>query len=72
MVIKIRRVGGVCLGGDTGELSEVIDMFYMVAAILINRRRQWHPTPVLLPGNSHGRRSLVGCSPWGCLRVRHD
>ena len=27
-------------------------------------RRQWHPTPVLLPGNSHGRRSLVGCSPW--------
>ena len=28
-------------------------------------RRQWHPTPVLLPGRSHGRRSLVGCSPWG-------
>ena len=30
-----------------------------------NRRRRWHPTPVLLPGKSHGRRSLVGCSPWG-------
>ena len=29
-------------------------------------RRQWHPTPVLLPGKSHGQRSLVGCSPWGC------
>ena len=29
-------------------------------------RRQWHPTPVLLPGKSHGRRSLVGCSSWGC------
>ena len=28
-------------------------------------RRQWHPTPVLLPGKSHGRRHLVGCSPWG-------
>ena len=27
--------------------------------------RQWQPTPVLLPGKSHGRRSLVGCSPWG-------
>ena len=27
-------------------------------------RRQWHPTPVLLPGKSHGRRSLVGCRPW--------
>ena len=29
------------------------------------RRRQWHPTPVLVPGKSHGRRSLEGCSPWG-------
>ena len=28
------------------------------------QRRQSHPTPVLLPGKSHGRRSLVGCSPW--------
>ena len=28
-------------------------------------RRQWQPTPVHLPGKSHGRRSLVGCSPWG-------
>ena len=31
----------------------------------LSRRRQWHPTPVLLFGKSHGRRSLVGCSPWG-------
>ena len=29
------------------------------------QRRQWHPTPVLLPGKSHGQRSLVGYSPWG-------
>jgi len=29
------------------------------------RRRQWQLTPVLLPGKSHGWRSLVGCSPWG-------
>ena len=33
--------------------------------LICNRRRQWHPTPVLLPGKSHGQRSLVGCSPWG-------
>ena len=32
-----------------------------------HRRRQWHSTPVLLPGKFHGRRSLVGCSPWGRL-----
>ena len=29
------------------------------------QRWQWHPTPVLLPGKSHGRKSLVGCGPWG-------
>ena len=33
--------------------------------VLEFRRRHWLPTPVLLPGKSHGRRSLVGCSPWG-------
>ena len=32
---------------------------------ILNLPRQWHPTPVLLPGKSHGRRSLVRCSPWG-------
>ena len=31
---------------------------------LIGRRR-WHPTPALLPGKSHGQKSLVGYSPWG-------
>ena len=29
-------------------------------------RRKWHPTPVFLPGKSHGWRSLAGYSPWGC------
>ena len=28
-------------------------------------RREWLPTPVFLPGESHGQRSLVGCVPWG-------
>ena len=31
----------------------------------IKENLQWHPTPVLLPGKSHGWRSLEGCSPWG-------
>ena len=35
------------------------------AVIFSHQRGQWHPTPVLLPGKSHGWRSLVGCSPWG-------
>ena len=27
--------------------------------------RQWQPTPILLPGKSHGWRNLIGCSTWG-------
>ena len=42
-----------------------IFFFFMEGYYSIVWRRQWHPTPVLLPGKSHGRRSLVGCSPWG-------
>ena len=33
--------------------------------------RKWQPTPVFLPGESHGQRNLVGYSPWSC-RVRRD
>ena len=32
-------------------------------------RREWQPTPVFLPGESHGQRSLVGYSPWGCKEL---
>ena len=38
---------------------------YLIATVLCCQRRQWHPTPVLLPVKSHGQRSLVGCSLWG-------
>ena len=48
-----------CKGMRFHSTSRII-----VCSTLI-RRRQWHPTPVLLPGKSHGRRSLEGCSPWG-------
>ena len=34
-------------------------------------RRAWQPTPVFLPGESHGQRSLAGYSPWDC-RVRYN
>ena len=32
-------------------------------------RREWQPTPVFLPGESHGQRSLVGYNPWGCKEL---
>ena len=43
----------------------VIEATKLKDAYSLEWRRQWHPTPVLLPGISHGWRSLVGCSPWG-------
>ena len=43
----------------------ILILIYIDAGSDIFWRRQWHPTPVLLSGKSHGRRSLVGCSPWG-------
>ena len=44
--------------------SNIIDFFFD-QHYLQYWRRQWHPTPELLPGKSHGQRSLVGCSSWG-------
>ena len=44
--------------------ARVLEWGAIASMCSINWRRQWHPTPVLLLGKSHGRRSLVGCSPW--------
>ena len=37
--------------------------------IFMHWRRKWQPTPVLLPGESQGRRSLAGCRLWGCTEL---
>ena len=42
--------------------SQDVEATYILAILW---RRQWHPTPVLLPGKSHGQKSLVGYNPWG-------
>ena len=42
-----------------------IDAFELWCCRRLLQRRQWQPTPVLLPGKSRGWRRLVGCSPWG-------
>ena len=54
------------------SLSHFFPSLYLLCQTFINcinlfkeQRRRWHPTPVLLPGKSHGQRILVGCSPWG-------
>ena len=59
------------LEGLKGQLSclDICSIWLLRSYIYIPQhlywRRQWHPTPVLLPGKSHGWRSLLGCSPWG-------
>ena len=42
---------------ENNRMGKTSDLFW---------RRQWQSTPVLLPGNSHGQRSLVSCNPWDC------
>ena len=44
----------------------VDDMIIYIENSKESWRRKWRPTPVFLPGESRGQRSLVGYSPWGC------
>ena len=56
---------GSCLGNQARkESSKPLSSQFSEAKSNV-WRRQWHPTPVLLPEKPHGWRSLVGCSPWG-------
>ena len=43
----------------------ITSSYFLEVLLLFCWRRKWQPTPAFLPGESHGRRSLVGCSPWG-------
>ena len=73
------RTPGHCLSSELG--NECSDGFWLWRSLLHHsdaeplrsqevqcfsgRLEQQHPTPVLLPGKSHGQRNLGGCSPWG-------
>ena len=50
-------------GGSDGKHSPVVQDTWVRK---IPWRRQWQPTPVILPGKLHGQRNLAGYSPWGC------
>ena len=70
--VNIHMHLGIDVGGEFGDwLKTVGSSFWETAEVLytvvvtIWQRRRWWPTPVLLLGKSHGRRSLIGCSPWG-------
>ena len=61
--IAISSCKGSSQPRDQIQVSHTADKFFTTEPP--GWRRQWHPTPVFLPGKSHGWRSLVGCSPWG-------
>ena len=54
-----------CITGGFFTAGPLGKPIYIKIYWIIKQRRQWQPTPVLLPGKSHGRRRLVGYSPWG-------
>ena len=51
------------------SLSVALAMKFYMLSSLCGWRRQWHPIPVFLPGESQGRGSLVGCHLWGCREL---
>ena len=53
------------ISGQSNPLEVLWILLSWLLPVGMYWRRQWHPTPVLLPGKSNGQRSLVGCSPWG-------
>ena len=62
-MLHITYMYSICIYNNT--CIYVFSVCIIIYTYVLHGRRQWHPTPVLLPGKYHGRRSLVGCSPWG-------
>ena len=58
------RDGGAWWAATSGVAQSRTRLKRLSSSSITSRRRQWHPTAVLLPGKPHGWRSLVGCSPW--------
>ena len=65
-----KMIKKVCISNSPHQNSEA-NLVWLIPQVVVQGGvlgfcfgRQWHPTPVLLPRKSHGRRSLVGCSPW--------
>ena len=60
-------LGGGFLGGsdDNESTCNAGDLGSIPRLERFPWRREWLPTPIFLPGEFHGQRSLVGYSPWG-------
>ena len=63
--LSVTHVVCIILLLDNSVIDQKEDLLRNFYSNDFTRRRQWHPTPVLLPGKSHGPRSLVGGRLWG-------
>ena len=61
--VSLASIGRYWKYSDSNRFKICVLWFTVIQ--MSNGRRQWQPTPIFLPGKFHGRRSLVGCSPWG-------
>ena len=68
MVVDGDYGGGHVGGSVVKNLPDKQETWFHPWVGKIPRRREWQPAPVFLPGKSHGQRSLVGYSPWGCKK----
>ena len=64
-ILQSRILEWVAISSSRGSSQPRDRTHIFYVSCIGSRRRQWHPTPVLLPGKSHEWKSLVGCSPWG-------
>ena len=72
MDLEFFNVPVILMGVPSGtRAAEVRDAGSIPGSGRFPWRRAWQPTPVFLPGKSHGQRSLVDYSPWGPKRVGH-
>ena len=66
VLVMDREAWRAMIHGIAKSRTGLSDWSHLIwTVVYISRRRQWHPTPMFLPGKSQGRGSLVGCCPWG-------
>ena len=66
---RLEESGLGCIASASSSPSHLDLLLPWLASLVAQKdpqERKWQPTPVLLPGKSHGQRSLVGYSPWSC------
>ena len=63
--LPIDIIGASLVAHTVKNLPEMPQTQVQSLGLMVSWRRKWQPTPVFLPGESHGQRSLGGYSPWG-------